>query len=82
MILTEIQEFIGKSPQVSLTDLKIHFRMDEGTLRPMLKKLVQKGRIRYLSIPKRCDCCTSCHSDAIELYEKVAINLSSSPLKI
>ncbi|MCU0535233.1 MAG: FeoC-like transcriptional regulator [Hydrococcus sp. Prado102] len=77
MILTEIQDFIGKSQQVSLADMKLHFHMDEGTLRPMLKKLVRKGRIRQLPIAKKCDCCTSCHSDTLELYEWVGMSKSS-----
>jgi hypothetical protein len=77
MILTEIQDFIGKSHQVSLADMKLHFHMDEGTLRPMLKKLVKKGRIRQLPIPEKCDCCTCCHSDTLELYEWVGMSHSS-----
>jgi putative ferrous iron transport protein C len=74
MILTEIQDFIGNYRQVSLAEMKLHFHMDEGTLRPMLKKLVKKGRIRQLPIPEKCDGCICCHSDAIELYEWVGMS--------
>ncbi|AFY78891.1 FeoC like transcriptional regulator [Pleurocapsa sp. PCC 7327] len=74
MILTEIQEFICQSRQVSLADMKLHFRMNEETLRPMLKKLLKKGRIRQLPIPQRCDGCICCHLDTLEVYEWVGID--------
>ena len=69
MILKEIQNFVLEHHRVSLAEMELHFQMDGDALRQMLKKLVQKGRVRQLPIPEHCDGCTSCNLDTIEFYE-------------
>lgn len=69
MILNELQNFVLKYHRVSLAELELHFKMDGDALRQMLKKLVQKGRVRQLPMPEKCDGCTFCNLDAIEFYE-------------
>lgn len=69
MILKELQNFVLEYHRVSLAELELHFYMDGDALRQMLKKLVQKGRVRQLPIPEHCDGCTFCNPDTIEFYE-------------
>ncbi|MFP4133314.1 MAG: FeoC-like transcriptional regulator [Halothece sp.] len=69
MILKELQNFILEHHRVSLAEMELHFHMDGDALRQILKKLVQKGRVRQLPIPEHCDGCTFCNLDAIEFYE-------------
>jgi len=69
MILKELQNFVLKHHRVSLAELELHFHMDGDALRQMLKKLVQKGRIRQLPIPEHCEGCSFCNLKAIEFYE-------------
>ncbi|MFW6264226.1 MAG: FeoC-like transcriptional regulator [Cyanobacteriota bacterium] len=71
MILKELQAFVLKYHRVSLAEMELHFHVDGNALRPMLNKLVRKGRIRKLSIPDQCHGCTSCNPDTIEFYEWV-----------
>ncbi len=69
MILKELQNFVLEHHRVSLAEMELHFHIDGDALRQMLKKLVQKGRVRQLPIPEHCDGCTSCNLDTIEFYE-------------
>ncbi|MGK7947023.1 MAG: FeoC-like transcriptional regulator [Microcystaceae cyanobacterium] len=70
MILTDVQNYLRKYNKASLADLSLHFRMDTDALRPILNKLIRKGRIRQMDSQK-CGGCTSCGSDTLELYEWV-----------
>jgi hypothetical protein len=72
MILQEIQEFVRDYHKVSLAQMELHFHMDGDALRPMLKKLVKKGRIRQLPIAAKCPSCSSCDIDTLEFYEWVS----------
>jgi hypothetical protein len=69
MILKELQNFVLEYHRVSLAEMELHFHMDGDALRQMLKKLVQKGRVRQLPIPEHCEGCTFCNPDTIEFYE-------------
>jgi ferredoxin len=69
MILKELQNFVLKHHRVSLAELELHFQMDADALRQMLKKLIQKRRVRQLPMPEKCDGCTFCNLHAIEFYE-------------
>lgn len=69
MILKELQNFVLEYRRVSLAELELHFHIDADALRQMLKKLVQKGRVRQLPMPEKCDGCTFCNLHAIEFYE-------------
>ncbi len=70
MILTDIQTYLTQHSRASLTELAIHFRTDAHALRPMLKRLMRKGRIRQWK-PEKCGGCTSCSPESIEFYEWV-----------
>ncbi|MDJ0742117.1 MAG: FeoC-like transcriptional regulator [Xenococcaceae cyanobacterium MO_167.B27] len=69
MILKAIQNFLINYNRVSLADMKRHFQIDGDALKPMLNKLIKKGRVRKLSNTKKCNSCTSCDPDALEFYE-------------
>jgi putative ferrous iron transport protein C len=68
MILTEIQSYLAKYRQVSLSELSKHFHTPAPALLPMLDRLVQKGRIRTVE-GKKCGGCTSCTPESIQWYE-------------
>ena len=73
MILTDIQTFLAKQGKASLADLAIKFKVDANALRPMLKRLIRKGRIRQME-GKKCGGCHSCAPESIEFYEWVNSN--------
>jgi predicted ArsR family transcriptional regulator len=68
MILTEIQSYLAKQGKASLAELAIYFRSDTNAIRPMLKRLIRKGRIRLMNNQKCCGC-TSCTPESLEFYE-------------
>lgn len=70
MILTDIQTYLVQQGKVSLAELAIKFKLDANALRPMLKRLIRKGRIRQMEC-KKCSGCHSCAPEAIEFYEWV-----------
>lgn len=70
MILTEVQNYLKSRGKVSLSELSNHFRMDADALRPILKKLICKGRIRHAEA-KKCGGCCECSPDTLEFYEWV-----------
>ncbi len=70
MILTDVQTYLKNSGKASLSELSIHFRMDSDALRPILKKLVNKGRIRQMQ-GEKCGGCCQCQSEILEVYEWV-----------
>ncbi len=71
MILKELQDFLVDSHCVSLAQMERHFQIDGNALRPMLNKLIKKGRLRKLPSAEKCHSCKSCDPDALEFYEWV-----------
>ena len=49
MILTDIQGYLQQCGKVSLAELALHFQMDADAMRPLLKRLIHKGRIRLMT---------------------------------
>jgi Mn-dependent DtxR family transcriptional regulator len=70
MILKDIQTYLAKYGKASLAELSICFKADANALRPMLKRLIRKGRIRQIE-GKKCGGCHSCAPESIEFYEWV-----------
>ncbi|MDJ0599701.1 MAG: FeoC-like transcriptional regulator [Crocosphaera sp.] len=68
MILTDIQTYLQQYGKASLSELTIHFRIDADALRPLLKKLIRKKRIRLI-LGKKCESCCHCPPESIEFYE-------------
>ncbi len=75
MILTDIQGYLEKYGKISLAELALHFHMDADAMRPLLKRLIRKGRIRLMKGEKCAKCC-HCSSEMIEFYEWVGLNQS------
>ncbi len=71
MILRELQDFILNYHRVSLAEMELHFHIDRDALKPMLNKLIKKGRVRKLPTAQKCHSCKSCNPDALEFYEWV-----------
>lgn len=69
MILKEIQNFLINYHRVSLPDMERHFKIDRYALKPMLNKLIKKGRVRKSATAEKCHGCKSCDPDALEFYE-------------
>ena len=78
-MLTDIQAYIANHGTVSLADLSLHFHTDSQALRPMLTKLVRKGRIRRLPAPAKCGDCTCCDLTSLEGYEWIKNTNSAVP---
>ncbi|GGA22097.1 FeoC-like transcriptional regulator [Okeania sp. KiyG1] len=72
MILTDIQGYLEKCGKISLAELALHFQMDANAMRPLLKRLIRKGRIRLMEGEKCASCC-NCSSEMIEFYEWVGL---------
>ncbi len=70
MIVTDVQTYLKKTRKVSLSQLSNHFRMDANAIRPILTKLICKGRIRKMDA-KKCGGCCQCSPDTLEFYEWV-----------
>ncbi|NEO25511.1 MAG: sugar metabolism transcriptional regulator [Kamptonema sp. SIO4C4] len=68
MILTNLQNYIATHQKVSLEDLSNHFHSAPEALRPMLNRLMRKGRI-YKHKSKKCHGCAHCTPESIEFYE-------------
>ena len=68
MILTDIQTYLKKYGKASLAELALYARMEPDALRPLLKKLIRKNRIR-LMLGKKCHSCSHCPPETIEFYE-------------
>ena len=75
MILTDIQVYLEKCGKISLAELALHFQMDANAMRPLLKRLIHKGRIRLMTGEKCAKCC-DCASEMIEFYEWVGLSQS------
>ena len=70
MILIDVQNYLQKSGKASLAELAIHFRIDADALRPLLKRLIRKKRIRLI-LGEKCKSCCHCPLETIEFYEWV-----------
>ncbi len=75
MILTDIQGYLQKCGKISLAELSLHFQMDTDAIRPLLKRLINKGRIRLMK-GEKCGSCSHCSSEMIEFYEWVGLSQS------
>ena len=75
MILTDIQSYLQKCGKISLAELALHFQMDTDAIRPLLKRLINKGRIRLMK-GEKCASCSHCSSEMIEFYEWVELSQS------
>ncbi|MFZ2727236.1 MAG: FeoC-like transcriptional regulator [Methylococcaceae bacterium] len=70
MILTELRDYLKQQHRVSLKDLMTHFNSDADTLRAMLAKWINKGKVKKLSLEANCGTsCCRCDSTLTELYE-------------
>lgn len=72
MILTDLQTYLSQRGQVSLAEIKLHFRIEANALRAMLQRLIRKGRVKKLSMTDRCHHCDSCSEESLEVYEWVS----------
>jgi predicted ArsR family transcriptional regulator len=68
-MIRNIQTYISTHRTVSISDLALHFHVDEQAIQPMMLKLVRKGRVRQLSVPKTCGSCSCCSDSSLQLYE-------------
>ncbi len=68
-MIREIKNYIKERSKVSLSDLKIHFKIDESALIPILKTLEKKQNIiiEKKSCGAGCASC-ECKSDAINIF--------------
>ena len=80
MILTDIQVYLQKCGKISLAELALHFQMDANAMRPLLKRLIRKGRIRLME-GEKCAKCFHCSSEMIEFYEWVGLESSKKVLR-
>lgn len=49
-MILELQNYLAQKQKVSLAELETHFRSHPDALRAMLNKLVNKGRVRPVSL--------------------------------
>jgi len=78
-MLSDIQAYIAAHGTVSIADLALHFHTDSSALRPMLAKLIRKGRVRSLPAPAKCADCTCCDLSSLECYAWVAQPTTTPP---
>lgn len=72
MILMDVRDYLKQKRRVSLKDLMLHFNIDADTLRAMLAKWINKGKVRKLSLETQCGTgCCRCDITLTELYEWV-----------
>lgn len=70
MILKNIQSYLATYKKASLQEIAIHVKSDAQAVRPMLNRLITKGRIKRLPF-KKCSGCCSCTPEALDIYEWV-----------
>jgi len=70
MVLRNIQNYLAKHGKASLQEIAIHVKSDTEAVRPMLNRLITKGRIKRLPL-KKCSGCCSCTPEALDIYEWV-----------
>lgn len=69
MIVQDVQMYLQNQKRASIEQIAIHFDMSEDALRGILRRLVRKGRIRYLGSACACHGCSSCSPGKLEIYE-------------
>ncbi|GAB4544017.1 MAG: hypothetical protein Tsb0014_37950 [Pleurocapsa sp.] len=69
MNLKELQDFIFDFRRVSLAEMKLYLQIDGNTLRPMLDRLIQKGKVQRSPETEECQTCHKCQPDELEFYE-------------
>ena len=77
MTLTNIQKYLGKYGKASLEEIALHVRSDVDAVRPMLKRLIRKGRVKQI-LSKKCGGCTSCVPESLEIYEWINKSANNS----
>ncbi len=70
MVLRNIQNYLAKHRKASLQEIALHIKSDTEAVRPMLNRLITKGRIKQLPLNK-CGGCTSCPPESLDIYEWV-----------
>ncbi|ELS00633.1 FeoC like transcriptional regulator [Xenococcus sp. PCC 7305] len=71
MNLQELQDFVFDFGRVSLAEMKICFQTNGESLRPMLDRLIQKGKVKKSPLDEKCQTCLKCESDELEFYESI-----------
>ncbi len=70
MILKELKEYVQSNPQVSLSDIAIHFDAEPEAVRGMLDFWIRKGKIKHFSSDNVCGGSCSCsQKNNNDLYE-------------
>lgn len=69
-MILDLRDFLQQRRRASLQDLALRFAMDADTLRPMLHKWINKGKIRKASVSGECGgSCCKCDPALTEIYE-------------
>ncbi|MGC9503119.1 FeoC-like transcriptional regulator [Baaleninema sp.] len=71
MILRELQTYLKDREKAPLSEISTHFHIESDALRPMLKKLARKGRVRQVRGASTCGDCCKCDPALLEIYEWV-----------
>ena len=69
MKLQELQNFVFDFHRVSLAEMKLYLQLDGETLKPMLDKLIQNGKVQKSPTAEECQTCLKCESDELDFYE-------------
>jgi hypothetical protein len=66
----EIKHYLSRRRLATLNDVAMHFRMDAGTVLPMMDMWIRKGRVRKHNNASGCrkGCC-KCDPATITTYE-------------
>ncbi len=72
-MLNRILEYLKTRDAACLSEIAAHLEADAEAVRPMLRLLEARGRIRRISAgnPEGCGGCTACQPDALTLWEAV-----------
>ena len=74
MILAELRSYLQEKKRITLNDLVVHFKIDADALRGMLRKWMQKGKVRLITGGGGASCgvsCCKCDPLLTEIYEWV-----------
>ena len=69
MDLQELQNFVFDFGRVSLAEIELCFQANGDTIRPMLERLIKKGRVQRSPLDEKCQTCQKCEPDELEFYE-------------
>ncbi|HFB97655.1 MAG TPA: sugar metabolism transcriptional regulator [Bryobacterales bacterium] len=72
-MLHRILEYLKTRDAACLSEIAAHLEADPDAVRPMLRLLEARGRIRRLSAarPEGCGGCTACLPESLSLWEAV-----------